>query len=466
MFLGRTKELAELNRLYEADCFQFFVLYGRRRIGKTTLLKEFCQDKATIFFSAELSNDKLNLEKFSVQVFAHYQDTLSRPFAAWENAFTYIGEKQRDNRLVLVMDEFPYIAERNPAILSSLQHIIDHQLQNSKIFLILCGSYVGFMEREILGAKSPLFGRRTAQLQLKPFNYLDSSAFLSGFNLEEQCMFYGALGGVPLYLSRVNARKSFAANMADIILRPMSYLYEEPIFLLREEIQQPAIYNAIIEVIAKGAAKANEIATKTGEDVAKCLKYIQTLCRLGILYKETPLGEKESFRRTLYGIADNLFRFWYRYVAANKTLLENDAWEIVWQQKIVPDYSIHMGLVFEQICREFLIRQNISGKLPFVFTSLGRWWGSNRETKSQTEIDIVARERSDYLLGECKWRSAPIGIETFLDLQRKSVVFGKAPEQLWFALFSKSGFTDEVKNLAKKRENVLLFGLEDIMTAQ
>lgn len=462
MFFGRKKELNELERMYRKNCFQFFVLYGRRRVGKTALLKEFCKGKDTIFYSAEISNDKLNLEKFSAQVFRYYGENELHSFSAWENALDFIHARQKDTPLVLIFDEFPYLAEKNPSLLSTLQHLIDHKLQNGKIFLVLCGSYVGFMEREVLGAKSPLFGRRTGQLHLKPFDFMESRSLLSGFPVEEQCLFYGALGGIPLYLGKVNPEKDFRDNLADIFLRPTGSLYEEPIFLLREELQQPGVYNAVIEAVATGASKANEIAGKTGEPVSKCLKYIHILSALGIIRRETPFGEKASSRKTIYSVADPLFRFWYRYIAPNRTLLENDAWEIVWDKKIAPDYSNHMGAVFEQICKEYLLRKNSEGVLPFLFTSIGRWWGNDKKTKTQTEIDLVAGDGTDILLCECKWRNETTRSKTLTNLRDKAATFSSAKRKPWLALFSKSGFTDDLQKEARKDDHVLLFGLKDM----
>ena len=195
MFIGREKELSEMNRRYGEKRFQLFILYGRRRVGKTTLLKEFCRRKNHIFYSAEQSNVKLNLEKFSAEIFEHYGETALEPFRSWEKALSYIEERQREEPMVLVIDEFPYLAMIDSALLSTLQHLIDHRLQKGKLFLILCGSYMGFMEKEVLGAKSPLFGRRTAQLHMKPFDYLDSIRFMDGFSKEEKLMLYAAFGG-------------------------------------------------------------------------------------------------------------------------------------------------------------------------------------------------------------------------------------------------------------------------------
>ena len=184
---------------------------------------------------------------------------------------------------MLVLDEFPYLANINTGILSILQHLVDHTLRNGKLFFVLCGSYMGFMEKEVLGAKSPLFGRRTGQLHMKPFDYKTSVEFLGGFSDEEKLQLYGAVGGAAMYLERVCPDVTFKENIVNLFMKPTGYLYEEPQRLLRQEVQESGIYNAVIEAIAGGASRADEIA-------AKCLKYINTLCEFGILYKETPYG--------------------------------------------------------------------------------------------------------------------------------------------------------------------------------
>lgn len=462
MFLGRHNELSQLQHLYDLQNFQLFILYGRRRVGKTSLLKEFCRNKNNIFFSAELSSNKYNLEKFSQIVFSHYDDDRTEPFASWNSALHYINERQKDSRLVLIIDEFPYMAQYDQAMLSNFQHVIDHELQNGNLFIILCGSYMAFMEKEVLSSKSPLFGRRTAQLQLKPFNYLESSLFLDGFTNEEKLMLYGAFGGTPLYLRQINSALPFKENIVNAFLRQTSYLYEEPMFLLREELQQPATYNAIIEAIAGGASKASEISSKADEESSKCLKYVKVLRDLGILYKEIPFGEKETSRRAIYGINDFMFRFWYRYVFNNRTLIETDAQETVWRYKIEPDYSTYMGLVFEKVCKEFLLSSNIRSKLPFIFTNISRWWGNDPQNKRQAEIDLVANDRNDYLFCECKWKNTPVDMSILRSLQYKAGLILGRKNKIYFALFSKSGFTDEIKNEAVRENNILLFDVNDL----
>ena len=463
MFVGREKELSDLNTMYAEERFHLFVLYGRRRVGKTTLINQFCKDKDTIFYSAEQSNNKLNLEKFSRQVFSFYDETALEPFSTWENALTYINNRQADKRLVLVLDEFPYLVKKNKALLSELQHLIDHKLQYGKLFIILCGSYMGFMEKEILGTKSPLFGRRTAQLHMKPFDYKTAKLFATKFDDEDQLKLYGAFGGTALYLQRIDHQKSFEDNIKDEFLKVTSYLYEEPLLLLRQEVQEPGVYSAIIEAIAGGATKSNEISTKIGEEPAKCLKYINTLCELGILYKETPFGEKESSRKTIYGISDFMFRFWYRYVFSNRTLIETGAQDAVWSKRIHPDYDTYMGIVFEKVCKDYLLAQNAKGNLPILFTSIGRWWGTDPTTHSQIEIDLIAKEDHNYLFAECKWRNEKTDLAVLQDLRRKASLFSKNQNRAGYVLFSKSGFSKIVIQEAKSDPSILLVSLKDLL---
>ena len=463
MFIGREKELAELNDLYDQNRFQLFVLYGRRRVGKTTLLNEFCKDKDAIFYSAEQSNNKLNLEKFSEQVFRFYEETTLSPFTSWENALTYIHERQGEKRLILVFDEFPYLVKKNRALLSTFQHLIDHTLQYGKLFIVLCGSYMGFMEKEVLGSKSPIFGRRTGQLHMKPFDYKTSMRFIESFNDEEKINLYGAFGGTALYLQQIHPEQNFEENIKNAFLKVTSYLYEEPLLLLRQEVQEPGIYSAIIEAIAGGASKTNEVATKIGEETAKCIKYMNTLCELGILYKETPFGEKESSRRTIYGISDFMFRFWYRYVFSNRTLIETDAKEVVWKRRIEPSYSEYMGLVFETVCKDYLLRRNSQGELPILFTNIGRWWGTDAKTHQKMEIDLIANDGKDYLFCECKWKNELLDLSVLNGLREKADAFSRNRNESWYVLFSKSGFTESVREEAKKDSKIILIDLQEIL---
>lgn len=464
MFIGRKRELEELTELYKKESFQLFILYGKRRVGKTTLLNEFCKSRQSIFYAAEQTNNKLNLDKFSVSIFEHYGETNLENFATWEKAFGYIVEKQGSERLVLVFDEFPYLANANPGLMSVLQHLIDHSLKDSQLFLILCGSYMGFMEKEVLGVKSPLFGRRTAQLQMKSFDYLTSALFYPKATLEDKVLFYSIFGGTPLYLNQVNQEESVQENVQHSFLRQMGYLYEEPRLLLQQEVQEPGVYLAIIEAIAKGAVRAAEIASKTGEDHAKCIKYASVLISLGILYKEYPLGAKQNSRKGQYGISDPMFAFWYRYVAPNRTLIETGADEIVWKKRIEPDLSHYAGRMFERICKEYIYSLNSCGKLPILATEIGRWWGTDSYRKVEVEIDIVARDGRDYIFAECKWRNEKVDYAVLEQLYQKADVLDNNRNESWYYIFSKVDFSQKLIDESQNNHHIVLINLEKLFS--
>ncbi len=461
MFIGRDFELNSLNKLYEEDKFQFAVIYGRRRVGKTTLIKEFCKSKANIFYVAEEYNDKIALESFSDKILTYFdmKDFISS-FESWEKAFMYLGKQAKDERLVVVIDEFPYIVNSNKSIPSLLQNLIDHHLKDTKLFLIICGSSMSFIEKEVLSYKSPLYGRRTAQFIIEPFDFFDSSKFFPKYNLEDRVKAYGALGGIPQYLLKFNDEKSIKDNIKEAFLNKSSYLYEEPKNLLKQELREPALYNSMIEAIANGSTKLNEIATKVGESTDKCAKYLRTLLELRILKKETPASEEGISRKSIYRIQDNLFKFWYRFVFDNASLVEQEMIDYVYSNKILPELNNYMGAVFEDICIEYLKRKNKKLELPFVFEKIGRWWGNNPIKKREEEIDILAISKQSVLFGECKWTRVPINMDVVNSLIEKSSIFSYS--QKYYAFFSKSGYTEDVKSFVKGSKNIFLFDLEDL----
>lgn len=409
MFIGRKYELGTLNKLYNENKFHFIVMYGRRRVGKTTLLTEFCKDKPSIFFVAEEYNDKIALDSFSDRILSYFGlGGLVSRFESWEKAFLFLAEQAKDKRLVVVIDEFPYIVNSNKRIPSLLQNLIDHHLKDTKLFLIICGSSVSFIEKEVLGYKSPLYGRRTAQLIVEPFNFFESRDFFPNYDFENQVIAYGVLGGIPQYLSNFDDTKDIYENIKTKILDKASYLYEEPKLLLKQEVREPALYNSIIEAIASGSSKLNEISTKVGVDTDKCSKYISTLINLKILEKITPVGLKEKSRKSIYKIKDNFFRFWYRFIFNNKALIEQGLVDEVIEKKIKPFINNFIGTVYEEICIDYLKILNKNKALPFIFEKIGKWWGNNPYKKCEEEIDIIALDEDNIIFGECKWQDSDI----------------------------------------------------------
>lgn len=455
MFIGREYELTTLNKLYNENKFHFIVMYGRRRVGKTTLLTEFCKDKPSIFFVAEEYNDKIALDSFSDRILSYFSlGGLVSRFESWEKAFLFLAEQAKDKRLVVVIDEFPYIVNSNKRIPSLLQNLIDHHLKDTKLFLIICGSSVSFIEKEVLGYKSPLYGRRTAQLIVEPFNFFESRDFFPNYDFENQVIAYGVLGGIPQYLSNFDDTKDIYENIKTKILDKASYLYEEPKLLLKQEVREPALYNSIIEAIASGSSKLNEISTKVGVDTDKCSKYISTLINLKILEKITPVGLKEKSRKSIYKIKDNFFRFWYRFIFNNKALIEQGLIDEVIEKKIKPFINNFIGTVYEEICIDYLKILNKNKALPFIFEKIGKWWGNNPYKKCEEEIDIIALDEDNIIFGECKWQDSKIDMAVLNVLIEKSALFSYRNK--YYVLFSKRGFTDNVINFAKHHSKVFL----------
>ena len=450
MFISRENELASLNNLYASDKFEFFILYGRRRVGKTALLQEFCKDKNTIFFSCEQTNYALNLEKITKQISTHYDIQDLPCFESLAQAITFIDKLQANSRLVLIIDEFPYIAKNNSLLLSQLQHLIDLKLQHeSKLFIILCGSYLGFMENEVLGYKSPLYGRRSGQLKLQPLDYYESSKFLPKLNALGKLQVYACLGGIPMYLNMYRQNLSFEQNIDLLFSKADSFFNNEPLMLLKQEVKEVAIYNSIIYAIATGASKANEIATKTKEDVAKCLKYINTLCELNILQKETPYLDKASSRKTTYSICDPMLNFYFRFV------FFHEASTIT--QDLKDNFDQYMSSQFRVVCKQFLLQQNCQRKLPFVFSSIGSLWNYDCKSRKDVKIDLVASCDSNFMFGDCIWTNEKVDSEILDSLKQKSKRFIKGLKKEIFMLFSKSGFTDALIEEAENSPNILLY---------
>jgi AAA+ ATPase superfamily predicted ATPase len=461
VFIGREYELDTLNSLYQTGAFQLVIIYGRRRVGKTTLISKFAEDKNALFFPAQECSDKINLERFSSLAQTHFEgEGLFTSLHNWEAAFNYIANKSGEKQTLLIIDEFPYLVHENPSIMSILQHAIDHKLKDSRIFIILCGSYMSFMEHEVMGYKSPLYGRRTAQLKIEEFDYLDSSGFIQGYLNSEKLKSYAVFGGIPHYLAKLNSESNFEDNVLRNILDRSAYLYDEPLILLKQELREPSMYNSIIQAIANGASRLNEIATKVGEDNQKCSKYLLSLMALGFIKKETPFGTLPDSRKTIYKIEDLFLRFWYRFVFPNKALIETGMARTVFSKKILPEMGTYLGRVFEDVCIQFLWRKNKSGELPFIFENIGRWWGTDNRTHSQSEIDIVAGTKREAIFGECKYKNEPIGTDVLDSLKFKAGLFTHTEK--YFALFSKSGFTDELIKASNRDKNILLFGLDDL----
>ena len=461
MFVGRIRELKKLQSLYNSNQFEFAVFCGRRRVGKTTLINEFIKDKKAAYYMAVEGTRKENLSGLSKALLMAGESAGDAEFLDYTNLFNYIDTLcQSQERLIIVIDEYPYLATSYPAVSSMLQSHIDQCWKNSKLFLILCGSSMSFMEEQVLGYKSPLYGRRTAQFKIHPFTFFEARRMLLNFSEEAQAILYGITGGIPEYISRIDVNKSLDDNIVDLFFDESGRLFEEPVNLLKQELREPASYHSIISAIASGASRMNDISTKTGLETSGCSNQITSLISLGIIRKEIPITESSASRKTLYQLEDSMFLFWYRFVRPNISSITRGVGSTIYKTIVKPQINDFMEKIFETICQQYLFHPKIYESLPFPIGNVGRWWGSNPVKKRQEEIDIMAIQEPYVLLGECKWKNAPVDMDTVHTLLERGGLF-HYPEKYYF-FFSKSGFVDSVIDYVKDSRYINIVSYKQI----
>lgn len=463
MFIGRERELNSLEKLYASDKFEFAVIYGKRRVGKTALINHFIRNKKAIYFMGVESNDKQNLENFSKNILEYgvgiQADTA---FLSFQAALEYVFQLAEKERLILAIDEYPYVARSSRSLASTLQLLIDKYNENSKLMLILCGSSMSYMEDHVLAYKAPLYGRRTAQMKMQPFDFADACRYFKNFSDEDKALIYGIVGGTPQYLLQMDDKLSIEENIKNTFLNPTSSLFEEPENLLKQEVREPALYNAIITAIATGSTRMAEISTKVGAETSVCAAYLKNLLALGLVQKETPYGEKAS-RKSIYAIDDNMFRFWYRFVPENYSIISRGASDIAYK-RMEPHLSDYMGKVFEEICKQYLWKLLLKGQSPVEFGELGRWWGTDSFTHSQTEIDIMGeQDKNTALFGECKWTNERVDTGVLETLAKRGQLFHYG--KIYLVLFAKRGFTKGCVDMANRMGNVMLVSYDDLVNS-
>lgn len=470
MFIGRERELASLNEFYNKDGIGMTVIYGRRRIGKSTLITEFVKGKKTIFYTATKVGKNRNLELFSKQVVDMLMPGVENiSFKTTEAVFEFIDKNIGNEKIILVIDELPYWAEKDDALLSILQKYIDTAWKDKNLKLILCGSALSFMEKKVLSEKSPLFGRRDSQIKLEAFHYLDAAKFVPNYSNEDKAICYGITGGVAKYLSMIDPTKSLDENIVRLFFRTDGYLYDETRNLLIQEFSDISVVNNIVEQIASGVNTLNTIAGKTGEKEQTVLYSLDKLINVGLVEKKKCITEEKNKKKTQYVLKDYMFKFWYEFIPKATSVIEMGQGEIYYAKMVKPVLHSFMGTVFEDMCRYYTLKQGIAGEYGCFITSVGTWWGvenimdKNGDMRVQSaDIDVVALSQLDKeaVIGECKFKNEKIDKSIYETLLRRGKLISPKYKISKYLFFSLSGYTDWFESL--QDEDVLLLTLDSL----
>ncbi len=474
MFINRQRELEFLEEHYRAAPAEMIILTGRRRTGKTTLLNHFCtyNDKPHIFFVGDFGAEPALRQRFSSAVLEYETGLASSvSYDTWEAIFTRLGHLAQPRRLVVVIDEFPYLIRANAGIPSILQRVWDQTLRHTSLMLILSGSNLSIMRHDVLEYRSPLYGRRTGQWFLQPLAPWDAGQMLPAYNARQQLESYAAVGGIPAYLEQLDARRSVMVNVERQILQPGAPLYEEPRALLSTEMElrEPATYYAILRAIATGHSAATAIARAIGKHSASDVHRYLTVLSNGIqlIRRDTPTGPLPQPRqkRSRWHFADPFFAFWFTFVYPHIPMLERGGAAVVLRDHVQPRWQAFVGRgAWESACRAHIWRLAQQGALDFFPARVGRWWDKNHE------IDVVAVHEASHraLLGEAKWTTQKVGVSVLRKLQaRRAAWAAAAPDMDWditYILFGRA-FTTELRELAASDDRVRLVGLAELMGA-
>ena len=464
-FVGRNPELALLEKLYNSKKFEMLIMHGRRRVGKSYLLGHFAKlhQKNTVYFTGDKSSEKTNVQAFCDELnkVLHAGDFVNS-FEKWSDVFSFLKNTEISERLVIIIDEFTYLYNSNPAYDSGLQIAIDTILRKKNIFLILCGSEVSVIEDIIDNSSKPLYGRKTAEIKLMPFSYKDARAFFPNYSNEEVITVYSIAGGIPFYLSLFDSRCSIKENIVTHCLSTTGVLFNEIETLLRMELKETYFYKNIMLAINAGASTFNLIKDKVGEEPAKVAKYLNVLCNLGFIKKENPCGQKQNSRNTLYSIYDNYFAFYFMFIFKKQNMLNGlISPELFYDREITKEkLNTFIGHRFECVCESYLKDLFYNGKMPFFAENLGRWWGNNPVLKKQEEIDILAIDDENALFCECKYTSEKFDEKQLKDLEDSALCINR--EKKYFMIFSKNGISRGVEKKICGNEMYTVITLDEL----
>ena len=468
-FIGRQTELEKLNSEYSRGS-SFVVIYGRRRVGKTTLIKEFLKKKTAFYFLATEELESQSMKRLAGVVARTTKNNLLQKatFTDWLDLFQIIADYEPDKKKVLVIDEFPYLVKTNPAFPSILQNAWDEILKESNVMLILSGSLIGMMQKHALSYDSPLYGRRTAQMRLSPLPFTDIYE-AQNLPFDKAVEQYAVTGGVPKYLEFFEDNRELEEQLKDTVLSKSGFLYEEPNFLLKSESMTAVNYFSIIKAIADGNHKLGKIAGALGQETSALTPYLSTLTDLGFIEKRTPITEKnpEKSRKGLYFISDNFIRFWFRYVYPYKGELELDNIQIVLDEINKDFIEKFTAFAYEDICKDIFANLCRNDMISFIPSRIGSYWLNDFD--GDTEIDVMAVDHQNKRIfaGECKYHTKPVDAPVYYALKEKVVNAGEIQKafpgyDVIYGVFSKSGFTQRMMDAAKENPGLFLIDEDGI----
>ena len=469
-FIGRKREMEKLESEYSRDS-SFVVIYGRRRVGKTTLIKEFLKDKTAFFFLATEEIESQSMKRLAGVVARTTKNRLlqNATFTDWLDLFQVIADYEPEKKKVFVIDEFPYLVKTNSAFPSILQNAWDEVLKDKNVMLILSGSLIGMMQKHALSYDSPLYGRRTSQMRLAPLLFTDIYAVQS-LSFTESVEQYAVTGGVPKYLEFFEDGRELTEQIKDAVLSKNGFLYEEPFFLLKSESMTAVNYFSIIKAIADGNHKIGKIAGVLGIESSKLTPYLSTLSDLGFVEKRTPVTEKnpEKSRKGLYFIADNFIRFWFKYVYPYKGELELDNMQIVLEEMKKDFETKFVAFAYEDICKDIFANLCKRGVVDFVPSRIGAYWLN--DYTGDTEIDVMAVDNQNKRIfaGECKDHRNPVDAPVYYALKEKVLDAGEIRKSypvydVIYGVFSKSGFTQRMLDAARETSNLVLVNEDNVI---
>jgi len=452
-FVDRGVELDQLTDCYESETAEFIVIYGRRRLGKSELVRQSIADRDdAVYYQAVESTAQNQLEQFVDTATAQFP-SLQNVRRDWEVLLEALGEHDA----IVVIDEFPFLIEEDESLPSRIQRVWDMELQETGMTLVLVGSSISVMEDKVLSGSAPLYGRRTATIDLKTLDVPDARQFFPEYDPETAITAWSIYGGTPYYLQTIDPNQPLGTNVQQSILSERGLLYSEPEFLLRTELRQPNTYFSILRALAHGRRTPNEIAGMAGVESGSLSTYLQKLRRLRLVERHIPVTESpRASKRGRYRIAAPLFRFWFRFVYGNQDQLRMLG-DGAYDKLVAPELADYVSPLFERLCQRALW-----DLVDRRFRDVGQWWFKEHE------LDVLGLTDEGLVAGECKFTSRPVSEGVLADLERTTseVRWSEEPAdgEMLYVLFSRSGYTDDLKNAADTRDDVLLFDLSDLIT--